>query len=146
MGDALILQTFLESANVVSVRAACGMAGACVLIAALPPRSENNKIDRAQLLQRLFAGAFLPVFMGPWALAVLSKKFEYLLLHEYPELIFFTLGSISYFLFRSVALWLDKNKDKSIDQIKFNRRWEERGANPPRGEYTGAERRENRGQ
>lgn len=98
------------------------MAGAGILIMVLPPRGQNNKLDISQLLHRVFAGALLPVFMGPWALAVLTKEVPYLLLHEYPELIFFTLGSVSYFLFRSIAIWLNKNKDKSIDDIQFNRR------------------------
>jgi hypothetical protein len=110
-------------ANIVSIRAFCGMAGAAILIMALPPRGKNNKLDITQLLHRLFAGALLPVFMGPWMLAILSTQVAYLMLHEYPELIFFTLGSLSYFMFRSVALWLDKNKDKSIEEIQFKRRW-----------------------
>jgi hypothetical protein len=113
-------------ANLVSVRAACGMAGAIVFITVLPPRNKDNRLDFSQLLQRMFAGVFLPVFMGPWALAILSKQVPYLLLHEYPELIFFTLGSVSYFLFRSVALWMDKNKNKAIDEVKFGRRFSDR--------------------
>ncbi|MEQ1636712.1 MAG: hypothetical protein ABL903_08460 [Methylococcales bacterium] len=117
--------SLLLYANTVSIRASCGMAGAIVLVMALPPRNANNRLDFNQLLQRVFAGAFLPVFMGPWALAILSKQFPYLLLHEYPELIFFTLGSISYFLFRAIALWLYKNRDKAIDEMGLARRFKE---------------------
>lgn len=118
--------SLLVYANTVSIRASCGMAGAIVFIAVLPPRNENNRLDFSQLLQRIFAGVFLPVFMGPWALAILGKQAPYLLLHEYPELIFFALGSVSYFLFRSVALWMAKNKDKAIDEVKFGRRFDDR--------------------
>jgi len=117
-----IIESLWTYANIVSIRAACGMTGAGILIIALPPRGQDNRLDISQLLHRIFAGALLPVFMGPWALAVLSKELPYLLLHEYPELIFFTLGSVSYFLFRSIAIWLNRNKDKSIDDIQFKRR------------------------
>lgn len=120
------MTSLLYFANLVSVRAACGMAGASLLVMALPPRSINNRLDFTQLLYRVFAGAILPVFMGPWVLAVLAKQLPYLMLHEYPELIFFTIGVFSYFLFRAIALWQDKNKDKAIDEISFKRRKDDR--------------------
>lgn len=130
------------NAQMVSLRAACGMAGATLLIIALPPRGPNAKIDRVELLYRVFAGAILPVFMGPWALAFLRSRFDYLLLHEFPELIFFTLGSVSYFLFRSIAIFLNRNKDRAITDIDFGRRWDDsdrRSDAPP--PYIGPERR-----
>lgn len=141
LGDPVLLQSLLESANVVSIRAMCGMAGASLLIIALPPRSLDNRLDYTQLIRRLFAGAFLPVFMGPWALAILSKQLPYLILHEYPELIFFTLGSLSYFLFRWLAVWLDQNKDKAINEVDFGRRFEDKSFGTLRPNYKGTERR-----
>lgn len=121
-----LIASIIEHANTVSVRASSGMAGAIVMIMAMPPKNTSNKLDISLLLHRVFAGALLPVFVGPWALAVLSKQMPELMLHEYPELIFFVLGSVSYFLFRWVAIWLDRNKNKSIDDIKFGRRKEDR--------------------
>lgn len=130
MADSMITTALLDQANIVGIRAVCGMLGASVLIMALPPRSDRGHLDFSLLLQRVLAGAYLPVFVGPWGLAVLKSRMENLMLHEYPELIFFLLGMISYFLFRWVAIWLDKNKDKSITDMKFNRRWDDKSETP----------------
>ncbi len=131
-----------EQANVVSIRAACGLVGAAVLNMALPPRSDKGAFDFNLFLHRLIAGAFLPVFVGPWALAVLKTQAPNLLLHEYPELIFFLLGSVSYFLFRWLAIWLNTKKDDNLIERQLRRRWEDtHGGAPPETDYTGPERR-----
>lgn len=126
MDDALV-DTLWMSTHLVAVRAACGMLGSMVLVLALPPKMPGGGINYNYVLQRLFAGAFLPVFMGPWMLKVLQTNAANVMLHEYPELVFFLLGTLSYFLFRWLAIWLDRNKDKDIEEIGNWRRPPQRG-------------------
>lgn len=93
------------------------MLGAIMLIVVLPPRNANNRLDFDQVLRRVFAGAWMPVFLGAWVLALLETKLPSMLLHKYPEAVYCSLGVISYFLFLWVGNWLERNRDKGIDEI-----------------------------